>query len=660
MREAAPDLVMHVGDIIYPYYSAGRADLKCLSVHQPHMRDTPYFFAWGNHDRYVSPVDYPETFYLPTNSVTGTEDFYSFDHGDGHFVVLDTVTQGVGALAPGSPQYQWLEADLASTAKPWRFLFFHNTIRDSGPHRWDDYNRNGIPDRIELQYGVGALAARYQVQVIFTGHDHVFERLKPVSGVHTIITGGGGAVLYWFGGEWDETSAQFWSRYNCVKVTVSGDTLRLQALGLNGEVFDSMTIQRAPPASQVYQASWHTPVVESIAANDGDGNVNGQTFDFVGTPIPAVTGQFSNLGCLYVNNNTNTLFIGMEQVMIYGANNLFLFIESPRQPGVANLTGLGNGLIDPEGQGVDGLDFLANLAFTNFLPALGCILGDEYGDGQYRSFARPYLALNIGQGVFHLQEDLPNVMGVRVQQFNRSPQLGPVYGEQDADFIEIAIPFSELGGLQPGDTIKIGAVVGGSEFDLNIARQTRRMDTGFLGLALRGLGQNLVVLEGLSIQLAPIPDADRDGLLDEEEIRLGTDPTKPDSDGDGLLDGWEVSFELNPLSGDGADGASGDPDGDGMNNLQEQTAGTNPQDPASLLRLGLTVIEGNKVRITWPAVVGKKYQLEFADEQIREFVSVPHPSFPRTAVSALETYEEDLPMPSPKPATRLYRLRMVP
>jgi hypothetical protein len=174
------------------------------------------------------------------------------------------------------------------------------------------------------------------------------------------------------------------------------------------------------------------------------------------------------------------------------------------------------------------------------------------------------------------------------------------------------------------------------------------------------LGQNLVVLEGLSIQLAPIPDADRDGLLDEEEIRLGTDPTKPDSDGDGLLDGWEVSFELNPLSGDGADGASGDPDGDGMNNLQEQTAGTNPQDPASLLRLGLTVIEGNKVRITWPAVVGKKYQLEFADEQIREFVSVPHPSFPRTAVSALETYEEDLPMPSPKPATRLYRLRMVP
>ena len=189
----------------------------------------------GNHDRYANTYDYLQSFCLPTNSATGTEEFYSFDDGDGHFVVLDTVLPTGNGCAPGSPQYQWLEADLATSRKPWKFLFFHNTIRNSGyPHRYDDYNGNLIPDRIELQNSIGYLAGRYQVQVIFTGHDHTYERLGPVNGTHTIISGGGGAVLYSSCGFWDESSSQFWSRYNCVRISVSADTLQLEALDERG------------------------------------------------------------------------------------------------------------------------------------------------------------------------------------------------------------------------------------------------------------------------------------------------------------------------------------------------------------------------------------------------------------------------------------------
>lgn len=43
-------------------------------------------------------------------------------------------------------------------------------------------------------------------------------------------------------------------------------------------------------------------------------------------------------------------------------------------------------------------------------------------------------------------------------------------------------------------------------------------------------------------------DSDGDGLTDEEEVRLGTDPFNPDSDGDGFLDGIEVRHGFNPLS----------------------------------------------------------------------------------------------------------------
>ena len=72
-------------------------------------------------------------------------------------------------------------------------------------------------------------------------------------------------------------------------------------------------------------------------------------------------------------------------------------------------------------------------------------------------------------------------------------------------------------------------------------------------------------------------DTDADGLSDAQEVALGTALNNQDSDGDGLLDGWEVANNLDPLSAAGDNGSSGDMDGDGLTNLQEQTHGGNPR-----------------------------------------------------------------------------------
>ncbi|NCD21877.1 MAG: VWA domain-containing protein [Spartobacteria bacterium] len=71
-------------------------------------------------------------------------------------------------------------------------------------------------------------------------------------------------------------------------------------------------------------------------------------------------------------------------------------------------------------------------------------------------------------------------------------------------------------------------------------------------------------------------DYNGDGLLDIVAFWNGTDPTKRDTDGDGLTDVWEIRYGLNPLSAVGADGAAGDPDGDGQTNAQEFAANTEP------------------------------------------------------------------------------------
>jgi len=77
-------------------------------------------------------------------------------------------------------------------------------------------------------------------------------------------------------------------------------------------------------------------------------------------------------------------------------------------------------------------------------------------------------------------------------------------------------------------------------------------------------------------------DPDNDNLRNQDELASNTDPNNPDTDGDGLLDGFEVQGGLDPLddgTNDSSQGANGDPDSDNLTNTQEQTAGTNPNNP---------------------------------------------------------------------------------
>jgi hypothetical protein len=105
-------------------------------------------------------------------------------------------------------------------------------------------------------------------------------------------------------------------------------------------------------------------------------------------------------------------------------------------------------------------------------------------------------------------------------------------------------------------------------------------------------------------------DSDGDGLADDEEVTLGTDPTLVDSDNDRLSDGVEVRMGLKPQNdpanidvitgcnpetdtdGDrlndceervlGTDGCIADTDGDGLPDLAEHLGGTNPLIPEDL------------------------------------------------------------------------------
>lgn len=260
VRDTAPDLVLHTGDVVYNAFQNDLADLRCLSVYQPHMKSVPYFFTFGNHDffepgtiRYnmaIADRNYLHNLPLPANTVTRTAHFYSFDHGDAHFVCLFVPSFMHFAkypLRPGSLQYRWLSDDLAQSRKPWKILFFHIPVRSSGVHRMNDLDYNDIPDQVELQRTVLPLARQHGVQLIFNGHEHFYERFNPVQGVVSIISGGGGAYLY-TPRVYSEPASAFAAKvFHCVRVGITNDTAFIQAIDINGTIIDSTTVPRRQP-----------------------------------------------------------------------------------------------------------------------------------------------------------------------------------------------------------------------------------------------------------------------------------------------------------------------------------------------------------------------------------------------------------------------------
>lgn len=238
----APDFVIHTGDVIYNAGEYQNFDPEFFRPYSATLPHTMFFTSMGNHDYgTLNGQPYLDNFYLPSNS--GTERYYSFDYGNAHLIALD-LNQCITTCDP--MMQAWLMNDLAATKKLWKFVYFHQAIYSSGAHCGESWI---LPTRAIL----APIFEGYNVDIVFQGHDHDYERVTPrrdhvasSRGVTYIVTGGGGKSLYTknplcLNEPW---SAIFLSEFHVTRVDIAGCRLNLQAIKPDGTILDTYAINR--------------------------------------------------------------------------------------------------------------------------------------------------------------------------------------------------------------------------------------------------------------------------------------------------------------------------------------------------------------------------------------------------------------------------------
>jgi len=185
---------------------------------RPLFQSVPFQPTMGNHDESRQNF-FAQWFPLGDPGKT----YYSFEWNGHYFIGLDTTIN----FAPGSPQYNFLKKTLSG----WKdkspiFVYFHHPPFSGGKHGSD----------LNVQRFLVPLFEEYGVDIVFSGHDHDYQRIGPINGILYIVTGGGGAPLY--GVERNPAIKCFRILHHYVVVQVDGKTIKGAMKNEEGEVED--------------------------------------------------------------------------------------------------------------------------------------------------------------------------------------------------------------------------------------------------------------------------------------------------------------------------------------------------------------------------------------------------------------------------------------
>jgi len=220
--------VILAGDIAYPQGTAANfRDCFDPSWGQFRSRWHP---VPGNHE-YESAGAAPYFAYFGAAAGPAGLGYYSFAAGDWLILMLNSNI----AATRGSPQWEFVRAALEGQRTPCAMAVWHHPLFSSGPNGNNTFMRD-----------MWALLEASRVEVVFSGHDHLYERFArqtadglpdPVNGIRQITAGTGGAELYSFVRA-AQNSEERITKSGVVRFTLRPAQVDWEFLGIDGSVSD--------------------------------------------------------------------------------------------------------------------------------------------------------------------------------------------------------------------------------------------------------------------------------------------------------------------------------------------------------------------------------------------------------------------------------------
>jgi predicted phosphodiesterase len=216
------EFVLMMGDNLYS--GSGPKDYqKKFEVPYKALLDTglKFYAALGNHD------NTDEKNYKPFNM--GGQRYYTFKPKNGVRVfALDTNYMD-------QPQLQWLEKELTASGSDWKVVFFHHPLYSSGGTHGSDFQLRAQLEPMFLKHGV---------DVVFSGHEHFYERIKPQKGIYYFTSGGAAKLRDGDVKKTELTAKSFDSGYHFMLIEITKDTMYFQAISDQGKIVDSGALAR--------------------------------------------------------------------------------------------------------------------------------------------------------------------------------------------------------------------------------------------------------------------------------------------------------------------------------------------------------------------------------------------------------------------------------
>ena len=217
------EFVLMLGDNLYGSERPSDYERKFERPYKPLLDAGVKFYAsLGNHDE-------PNQRFYKHFNMNG-ERYYTFKPRNGvRFFALDS-----NYMDP--EQIQWLERELGSSGSDWKIAFFHHPLYASGKHG----------SHVALRKVIEPLFLKHAVDVVFAGHEHFYERIKPQHGIHHFVSGAAAKLRRNDLRRTGLTAAGFDTDLSFMLIEIEGDRMHYQAISRTGATVDSGAITRRP------------------------------------------------------------------------------------------------------------------------------------------------------------------------------------------------------------------------------------------------------------------------------------------------------------------------------------------------------------------------------------------------------------------------------